>query len=598
MRKSKVLVKAISALCLLSVFCLLMPSPVFAFSVTYATIKRSSDWSPIQDVNGEISIADSVDISSYGSNGTMGPDNSVDVACDGTYVYFRFLLNGNPLQWNQSLNSWQVNQNGCYEAFLYSGSEAALTSTSVQTFTADLSKTNAVELYSGTGSTPIDSIALGPITQTGLVYTDNNYLTVTDTGIPDLTDGKDDLFTLEFREPLSWLTAQGISLSTPIRAFYGTSAQDNTLNKDYMTGSALDFTQSALFTFGNTGVNGMLYDTRDTAPPSNAGTWHGGETLTVNGYGWPYGLSMAYYPPLTVQIYDPTGTTKLWSGTVTPDGSGNLTNAALLSIPLTWTPGVYRINVLYPTTGASVYYDSFTLSSPNVGITKTVSTAQALESTPVTYAITLTNPATAAGTLAGAMTTLTDTLPAGFTYKTGSTVSNLSPAPSDPAISGQTLTWTGSWTLAVGGTKTLSFQAITPNTRGTFTNQATASGTNFGPVSTGNTASLQIVSPVMSFSKTADKTDAAPGNTITYTLTYNNAGDAPAYTVIILDNVPVYTTYVTSSTVGTGTTIQWSHNGGTTWNSSDAAPVTGIKWTVSPLAPNAGGTLGFKVTVN
>jgi uncharacterized repeat protein (TIGR01451 family) len=102
----------------------------------------------------------------------------------------------------------------------------------------------------------------------------------------------------------------------------------------------------------------------------------------------------------------------------------------------------------------------------------------------------------------------------------------------------------------------------------------------------------------MNLSKSADKTSAKPGDTITYTLTYNNTGDAPAYTVVFLDSIPAYTTYVTSSTQGTGSAIQWSHDGGGTWNSSDAAPVTGITWTLSPLAPNAGGTLSFKVTVN
>ncbi|MHB8173608.1 MAG: hypothetical protein ACYDFU_04005, partial [Nitrospirota bacterium] len=296
-----------------------------------------------------------------------------------------------------------------------------------------------------------------------------------------------------------------------------------------------------------------------------------------------------------VQVYDPTGKTLLWNGTVTTDGNGEALNATLLTIPVSWTPGVYRINVVSPVSGVSNYYDSFTVNSPDMGITKTVSSAQTLDSTPVTYTITLTNPVTPAGTLPGAMTTLTDTLPAGFTYKTGSTTGLTT---SDPSISGQILTWSGAWTLAVGGTETLSFQAVTSNTRGTFTNTATASGTNFAPVSTGNTAPVQVLSPVMSLSKSADKTNVSPGGTITYTVTYSNIGDASAYTVVFLDNVPANTTYATGSTQGAGTTIQFSHDGGSTWNSSDTAPVTGIKWILSPLAPGAGGTLSYRVTVN
>jgi uncharacterized repeat protein (TIGR01451 family)/fimbrial isopeptide formation D2 family protein len=261
-------------------------------------------------------------------------------------------------------------------------------------------------------------------------------------------------------------------------------------------------------------------------------------------------------------------------------GSPTLVNSVTVSPPY---------NTTDPNSANNTATDTDTV--PVISIAKTVNPTTALMVAPVTYTITLTSVSNSATTV----TSIVDTLPAGFSYKAGSTTGLTTV---NPSIIGQTLTWSGSWTVPANGTATLNFQAITPNTRGTFTNSATASGPGFAAVSTGNTASLQIVSPVMSFSKTADKTDAAPGSTITYTLTYSNIGDAPAYTVIILDNVPVYTTYVTSSTVGTGTTIQWSHDGGTTWNSSDAAPVTGIKWTVSPLAPNGGGTLSFKVTVN
>lgn len=261
-------------------------------------------------------------------------------------------------------------------------------------------------------------------------------------------------------------------------------------------------------------------------------------------------------------------------------GSPTLVNTVTVSPPY---------NTTDPNSANNTATDTDTV--PIISITKTVNPTTALMVAPVTYTITLTSVSNTATTISS----IVDTLPTGFSYKSGSTTGMTT---ANPSITGQVLTWSSPGTVPANGTATLNFQAITPNTRGTFPNSATASGPSFATVSTGNTASLQVESPVMSFTKTADKTDAAPGGTITYTLTYSNIGDAPAYTVIILDNVPVYTTYVTSSTVGTGTTIQWSHDGGTTWNSSDAAPVTGIKWTVSPLAPLAGGTLNFKVTVN
>ncbi len=288
---------------------------------------------------------------------------------------------------------------------------------------------------------------------------------------------------------------------------------------------------------------------------------------------------------------NPTGTTGTitWSGTYTIARNGG-TLTLTFSATASSTPGTYTSNATWVITGQTTYPTGANapVTVVNMTISKAVNVSQSLENVPVTYTITVAGPPTFS------LTSITDTLPTGFTYVTGSTT-GLTTA--DPTGTGP-ITWNGSWTLPSNGTVTLSFQAMTPNTRGTFTNTATVSGTGFGPFSTGATASLQIVSPVMSLSKSADKTSVKPGDTVTYTLTYNNTGDAPAYTVVFLDNIPAYTTYVTSSTQGTGSATQWSHDGGSTWNISDAAPVTGITWTLSPLAPNAGGTLSFKVTVN
>ncbi len=603
----------ISGLCLLAVLSVL-PHTALAVFANWATINRADNWNPIYDDNGENSLKDYQDISSDGPTGGYGTWASANVGSDGTTtgnVYFRILLNNNPLSQN-SQGVWEVNNNTGVAVFLDTSDALAPTSASVQNWCIQIGKTGTpgtLMIFNGTSASADNplNVLLGAITENGTggagtTWTDSTgYMTVTDTGAVNQTTGAD-IFTVDITVPFSWFEAGSpylganapITLNTPVRAFCGTSTEPNTINKDYFIDpvsgrSALDFTETALFTFGNPGVNGFLFDTRDTNPPGSGGTWHGGDTLTVNAYGFPWNAA------LTVQVYDPAGATKLWSGTITTNGSGEAPGASLLTIPISWTPGVYRINVVDPVTGVSNYYDSFTVSSPNAGITKTVSPAQTIAASPVTYTITLTNPATPAGTLPGAMTTLTDTLPAGFTYKPGSTAGLTA---SDPAISGQTLTWSGAWTLAVGGTETLSFQAITPNTRGTFTNRATAAGTNFGPVSTGNTASLLVLSPIISLSKSADKSSAPPGAAITYTITYQNIGDAPAYTLVFLDNVPAGTTYVTGSAQGAGTTIQYSHDGGVTWNGSDAAPVTGVKWTLSPLAAGAGGTLGYKTTVN
>ena len=90
-----------------------------------------------------------------------------------------------------------------------------------------------------------------------------------------------------------------------------------------------------------------------------------------------------------------------------------------------------------------------------------------------------------------------------------------------------------------------------------------------------------------------------PGDTITYTITYNNTGTDNATNVVIIDAVPTYTTYVTGTASGTGTTITYSHDGGSTYDSSEAPPVTHINWTRGLLINGTiGQTVSFQVTVN
>ena len=106
-----------------------------------------------------------------------------------------------------------------------------------------------------------------------------------------------------------------------------------------------------------------------------------------------------------------------------------------------------------------------------VTLTKTADAAAVTSGQNVGYTITATNP----GALAETLVTITDILPAGFSYVPGSTTGVTT---ADPAIVGQTLTWTGPFALpaateAGSGTFTLHFFAVAPATAGTFTNTAT-----------------------------------------------------------------------------------------------------------------------------
>ncbi len=85
----------------------------------------------------------------------------------------------------------------------------------------------------------------------------------------------------------------------------------------------------------------------------------------------------------------------------------------------------------------------------------------------------------------------------------------------------------------------------------------------------------------MVISKNVESAIAAPGGTITYTLSFSNAGPGVAYGVVVSDRVPVSVTVtgVTSSTFGSGSTIV----------QTSGAP--NLAWVVSDLAAGTGGNI-------
>lgn len=108
--------------------------------------------------------------------------------------------------------------------------------------------------------------------------------------------------------------------------------------------------------------------------------------------------------------------------------------------------------------------------------------------------------------------------------------------------------------------------------------------------------------PVLGIEKTSAPANGGtvqPGDTITYTITYNNTGTDNATNVAIIDAVPTYSTYVTGSASGADTTITYSHDGGSTYDLFETPPVTHINWTRSILTNGTiGQTVSFQVTVN
>ncbi len=110
---------------------------------------------------------------------------------------------------------------------------------------------------------------------------------------------------------------------------------------------------------------------------------------------------------------------------------------------------------------------------------------------------------------------------------------------------------------------------------------------------------LPMPQPELSLVETVDLAVAAPGDTLTYSVVYSNVGIGIAKNVVVDQAIPIETTYVENSASGTGMTITYRHEGGGNYDSSQAAPVTDIKYERTLDLPSAGnGTVTFKVVVD
>ena len=80
-----------------------------------------------------------------------------------------------------------------------------------------------------------------------------------------------------------------------------------------------------------------------------------------------------------------------------------------------------------------------------------------------------------------------------------------------------------------------------------------------------------------------DKGSASPNQILTYTLSYQNTGDAESTNTILTDVIPINTTYVTGSATGGG-----AYDSGTNT----------LTWDLGVLPVQATGSVSFQVTVN
>src|SRR5205823_13676415 len=153
----------------------------------------------------------------------------------------------------------------------------------------------------------------------------------------------------------------------------------------------------------------------------------------------------------------------------------------------------------------------------------------------------------------------TDDLPAGFSYVPGSTSGMTS---DDPSISGQTLTWNGSFPVPGGGSDTLHFNVIVAETPGEYFNQASATAEGFSVAPTGPTAQITVTGTQpeadLSITKTDGNPDPCPGDPpIPCGPDPVSSGQPVAYGISVTNNGPDAATGITvTDTPPQGATVQ------------------------------------------
>jgi uncharacterized repeat protein (TIGR01451 family) len=223
---------------------------------------------------------------------------------------------------------------------------------------------------------------------------------------------------------------------------------------------------------------------------------------------------------------------------------------------------------------------------------KTAAQASVAPGAADSYTITVSNPNTIEATLAS----ITDTLPAGFSYTSGSTTGVTT---SNPGVVGQVLTWTGPFTVAASGSISLTFGVTVSSTPDTYYNVAgaTANG-QFTVVGTGPTAPVTVTGTTpqpahLTLAKTVDNTGGGTALATAWTLTATGPTTISGHTgdAAITNAAVDAGTYTLSESGGPAGYMagSWSCTGGTLTGSSlvlaaDATASCSITNTFVPVA--------------
>ncbi|MDF1593574.1 MAG: hypothetical protein P1P89_18860 [Desulfobacterales bacterium] len=439
---------------------------------------------------------------------------------------------------------------------------------------------------------------------------------------------------LDWRFPYStFKQCTGLTDTSPLRLFFGSSPSTNNLTEagaDLLGASDLIAGFSDYVTaYGTRPTTGLVKFVADLLGSNDVTVVTAGQTIYIRVEDADLNYNNAVRQTLTVVLTTTGGDSETLTLTETGVDTG-IFSASIPSFNGPRTSANGTVEVSAPDEIVTVTYidgldatlkqnqprtDTLTiLLPPAITVTKAVTPIATAAGGTVTYTITISN----SGFGEGFITQITDVLPAGFTYRTGTTTGLTT---NNPTINGQVLTWTGAWTIprktgVANGTATFSFQTNAGSVAGTYYNNVSVSGSNFAVKISGDTAPVMVTAaPLMSLIKSADKAGAKPGEELIYSIYYRNLGHGPAHTLIIMDTVPMNTAYVAgslksgnaASTYDTADTSLTDGPGETVpGNVSGEVSGSNIIFTINVVSPNDGvansgadeGKVYFKVKVN
>ena len=262
--------------------------------------------------------------------------------------------------------------------------------------------------------------------------------------------------------------------------------------------------------------------------------------------------------------------------------------------------------------GAASTTENVTVTSAVLAVTKTTSTPAVVNTstgTTATYTVTVTNSGTANAT----GVKVSDTLPAGFSYASTSsvTVNGTAVAPAGFTTGGTAgvPTWdtnpTGGFTVNAGQTLVVTFVANVANTvaDGTYNNSASTTSTNAKTITNfdgaaSTTENVTVTSAVLVVTKTtgtATVVNTSTGTTASYTVTVKNNGSTAATGVVLTDTLAAGFSYNGGAAT---VTLNGTLLATTAYTETAGASPT---WTTNPAGGftiNAGATLVVTFTAN